>query len=78
MGGRAEWRESRTPLMTLISKKRNQSASGISTNGCRVFIGEEPAIESRVRDNKRRYISSIRIDHITGYDGRHGSLHGLM
>ncbi len=39
----------------------------------RVFIGEEPAIESRVRNNKRRYISSIRIDHVGGYDGRHGT-----
>jgi len=39
----------------------------------RVFIGEEPAVESRVRDNKRRYISSIRIGHVTGYDGRHGT-----
>jgi ABC-type lipoprotein export system ATPase subunit len=38
----------------------------------RVFIGEEPAIESRVRDNKRRYIASVRISQIVGYDGRHG------
>jgi ABC-type lipoprotein export system ATPase subunit len=39
----------------------------------RVFIGEEPAIESRVRDNKRRYISSVRIAQAPGYDGRHGT-----
>jgi ABC-type lipoprotein export system ATPase subunit len=39
----------------------------------RVFIGEEPSIESRVRNNQRRYIESIHIDQIKGYDGRHGS-----
>jgi len=39
----------------------------------RVFIGEEPPVEARVRDNKRRYIESIRIGHVGGYDGRHGT-----
>lgn len=39
----------------------------------RVFIGEEPPVEARVRDNKRRYISSVRINQIAGYDGRHGT-----
>jgi ABC-type lipoprotein export system ATPase subunit len=38
----------------------------------RVFIGEEPEIESRVRDNRRRYIDSLHIDQASGYDGRHG------
>lgn len=39
----------------------------------RVFIGEEPPVEARVRDNKRRYIESVRIGHVGGYDGRHGT-----
>lgn len=39
----------------------------------RVFIGEEPAVESRVRDNKRRYISAVHIGQVGGYDRRHGS-----
>lgn len=39
----------------------------------RVFLGEDPPVESRVRDNKRRYIASIRIGQAPGYDGRHGS-----
>jgi len=39
----------------------------------RVFIGEEPGIESRVRNNRRRYIDSISISRLDGYDGRHGS-----
>lgn len=38
----------------------------------RVFIGEEPAVEKRVRENKRRYISSIYISQMPGYDDRHG------
>jgi predicted ATPase len=38
----------------------------------RVFIGEEPEVESRVRENKRRYISSLTIGQAPGYDGRHG------
>jgi ABC-type lipoprotein export system ATPase subunit len=38
----------------------------------RVFIGEEPEVEVRVRENPRRYISSIRIGQAGGYDGRHG------
>ncbi|MDD5544943.1 MAG: AAA family ATPase [Acidobacteriia bacterium] len=39
----------------------------------RVFIGEEPEIETRVRDNRRRYISSLEIDQADGYDGRYGT-----
>ncbi|MGD1082183.1 MAG: TrlF family AAA-like ATPase [Candidatus Sulfotelmatobacter sp.] len=39
----------------------------------RVFIGEEPDIERRVRENKRRYISALHIDQIPGYDERHGT-----
>jgi ABC-type lipoprotein export system ATPase subunit len=39
----------------------------------RVFIGEEPDIERRVRENKRRYISALHIDQVAGYDGRHGT-----
>ncbi len=38
----------------------------------RVFIGEEPDIEARVRSNKTKYIKSIHIDQVTGYDGKHG------
>ena len=38
----------------------------------RVFIGEEPSIEAWVRNNQRRYIESIRIEQLQGYDGRHG------
>lgn len=38
----------------------------------RVFIGEEPDIEGRVRSNQTKYIKSIHIDQVTGYDGKHG------
>jgi ABC-type lipoprotein export system ATPase subunit len=38
----------------------------------RVFIGEEPEIEARVRSNQRKYIKFLRVDQINGYDGRHG------
>jgi ABC-type lipoprotein export system ATPase subunit len=38
----------------------------------RVFVGEEPEITHRVRNNQRRYIDAIRITHKDGYDGRHG------
>ena len=38
----------------------------------RVFIGEEPEVEVRVRENPRRYISSLDIDQIAEYDGQHG------
>jgi hypothetical protein len=39
----------------------------------RVFIGEEPEVEVRVRENPRRYIASLRINERDGYDGRHGT-----
>lgn len=38
----------------------------------RVFIGEEPEVEVRVRQNPRRYIKAIWIGQGAGYDGRHG------
>ena len=38
----------------------------------RVFMGEEPPVESRVRENKRRYIASVHIGQASGYNGRHG------
>jgi energy-coupling factor transporter ATP-binding protein EcfA2 len=40
----------------------------------RVFIGEEPEIERRVRENKTRYIKSLSISCIAGYQqDRHGA-----
>jgi hypothetical protein len=39
----------------------------------RVFLGEEPDVERRVRENKRRYISAVHLDQSAGYDGRHGT-----
>lgn len=39
----------------------------------RVFIGEEPEVEIRVRENPRRYISSFDVDQANGYDERHGT-----
>src|SRR5882724_649788 len=39
----------------------------------RVFIGEVPDVEVRVRENQRRYIESIQIDQIAGYDERWGA-----
>lgn len=39
---------------------------------CRVFIEEEPETEIRVRSNPRKFIESIRIKQISGYDGRCG------
>ncbi len=38
----------------------------------RVYIGEEPEIETLVRNDPRRYIESLRIGSIEGYDGRSG------
>ena len=39
----------------------------------RVFIGEEPEIERRVRENKTKYIDSLHVTSIDGYQGQHGS-----
>ncbi|WP_199100291.1 TrlF family AAA-like ATPase [Dyella sp. ASV21] len=41
--------------------------------GNRVFIGAEPDVERRVRDNKTRYIESV---HITNVDGYKSDAHG--
>ena len=41
--------------------------------GSRVFIGTEPDIEARVRENPTKYIKSIHIDQIESYGGRHGT-----
>lgn len=38
----------------------------------RVYIGEEPEVESRVRSNSTKYIESLKIDQIEGYDERSG------
>lgn len=38
----------------------------------RVFIGEEPDIQSRIRSNQTKYIKSLHVDQIEGYDGKHG------
>ena len=38
----------------------------------RVFIGNEPDIEIRVRNNPRKYIESLLIDKVDEYDNRHG------
>ncbi len=38
----------------------------------RVFIGKEPEIKSRVRNNQTKYIKSLDIDHVDGYDGKRG------
>ncbi len=39
----------------------------------RVFIGEEPDIQSRIRSNQTKYIKSLHVDQIEGYDGKHGT-----
>ena len=39
----------------------------------RVFIGEEPDIERRVHTNQTKYIKTLHIDQIEGYDGKHGT-----
>jgi ABC-type lipoprotein export system ATPase subunit len=39
----------------------------------RVFLGEEPAVEVRVRENPRRYLASVWIGQTAAYDGRHGA-----
>jgi len=39
----------------------------------RTFIGEEPDIEIRVRSNKTKYIKTLHIDQIEGYDEKHGT-----
>jgi ABC-type lipoprotein export system ATPase subunit/uncharacterized small protein (DUF1192 family) len=42
--------------------------------GNRVFIGPEPDIERRVRENKTRYIESLHIDCVEGYrQDQHGA-----
>ncbi len=41
--------------------------------GDRVYIGTEPAVERRVRQHKTKYIESLRITSIKGYQGQHGS-----
>lgn len=39
----------------------------------RVFIGEEPDIERRVREHKTRYIESLHITCVDGYKQQHGA-----
>jgi ABC-type lipoprotein export system ATPase subunit len=39
----------------------------------RVFIGDEPDVKIRIRSNQTKYIKSIHIDQIEGYDGKHGA-----
>lgn len=38
----------------------------------RVLIGELPAIETRVRDNQTKYIKSLHINKVDGYNESHG------
>lgn len=38
----------------------------------RVYIGEEPEIERRVRNNRTKYIDSLHLSSIEGYKGEHG------
>ena len=39
----------------------------------RVFIGKEPEIEVRVRENKTKYIEALQLTSVDGYDGQHGA-----
>ena len=39
----------------------------------RVYIGEEPEILQRVRDNKTKYVENLSISSIDGYQGQHGT-----
>lgn len=39
----------------------------------RIFIGEEPDIVGRVRTNQTKYIKTLHVDQIEGYDGKHGT-----
>ena len=39
----------------------------------RVYIGKEPEVERRVRENKTRYIESVCISCVAGYDHQHGA-----
>lgn len=39
----------------------------------RIFIGEEPSILDRVRTNQTKYIKTLNIDQIEGYDSKHGN-----
>ena len=39
----------------------------------RVFIGEEPEIERRVREHKTKYIKALQLTSADGYDGQHGT-----
>lgn len=38
----------------------------------RVFIGAEPNIETRVRNNKRHYIDRLKLSCVDGYQNQHG------
>ena len=39
----------------------------------RVFIGVEPEIEQRVRKHKTKYIDTLHVTNIEGYQGQHGT-----
>lgn len=39
---------------------------------CRVFIGEEPEVDILVRNSPRKYIESLYVTSVEGYDGRSG------
>ena len=39
----------------------------------RVLIGEEPKIEQRVREHKTKYINTLHVTSIDGYQGQHGT-----
>ena len=38
----------------------------------RVYIGEEPEIQRRVREHKTKYIDALHVTSIDGYQGQHG------
>ncbi len=38
----------------------------------RVFIGDEPELLQRIRENKTKFIKTIKINHIEGYDEKNG------
>ena len=38
----------------------------------RIFFGDEPEIIERIRNHRTKYINSLKINSITGYDGKYG------
>lgn len=38
----------------------------------RIFLGDEPEIIERIKNNRTKYISNLRINSVVGYDGKYG------